>query len=352
MNHQTLLAALTARLFVTRDARTTKVQARRAPVQTSEPHDAGHAGLGDMDRRASKNRPRRVGMTATLIAALLGATVVAAPSAQAAGRDGTCTTGEFCLYYNSDQQGSVSDFPAAGLESIPDYGTGTSCYVFKTAGVAGSGQCVKNNAASVRNLTTKSVTVYFNSGYGGATQTIAAGAAANLNATLKNNNASHRPTPTGRTNLSYSLYNLSGGTITCGFNGYVNTPGKHEGIDIARGLGSPVRALVSGQVTRITRGSRGSAGLSTIAIYNATYNKTIVYLHSAPLSTLAVGQQISKGQQIAVEDYRGIASSSSRHTHVEMRLGKQTSAAKSVNDYVLENPDPTTFWNARGYNIK
>jgi hypothetical protein len=51
---------------------------------------------------------------------------------------------------------------------------------------------VKNNAASVWNRTGKSVTVYFNSGYAGSAQSFASGAKANLNATLKNNNASHR----------------------------------------------------------------------------------------------------------------------------------------------------------------
>jgi hypothetical protein len=32
-----------------------------------------------------------------------------------------------------------------------------------------------------------------------------------------------------------------------------------------------------------------------------------------------------------------------------MRLGRQTSAALSVNDWTLSNPDPTSFWNAVGY---
>ena len=41
------------------------------------------------------------------------------------------------------------------------------------------------------NRTSKTVTVYFNSNYGGAHQSFAAGAKGNLNATLKNNNASH-----------------------------------------------------------------------------------------------------------------------------------------------------------------
>ena len=113
------------------------------------------------------------------------------PPAFAAARDGVCNSGEFCYYYNSGEAGSISDFTA----SIADYGTTEpSCYDFKGAG-AGKGMCVKNNAASVWNRTSKTVRVYFNSGYGGAHQDFAAGAKGNLNATLKNNNASHHIGP-------------------------------------------------------------------------------------------------------------------------------------------------------------
>ncbi len=107
--------------------------------------------------------------------------------AAAAARDGTCDSGEFCYYYNSNQAGSVSDF----TDSLDDYGTTQpTCYDFKGAG-SGKGLCVKNNAASVWNRTSKTVRVYFNSNFAGATQDFAAGAKGNLNATLKNNNASH-----------------------------------------------------------------------------------------------------------------------------------------------------------------
>lgn len=197
------------------------------------------------------------------------------------------------------------------------------------------------------------VTVYYNSGYTGAKQGISAGAKVNLNATLKNESASHKfgTNSTGNEKLSFGLYNLSGGAITCGFDGYVNTPGRHEGIDIDRGIGSPVRALVSGKVINVVNGANGGSGLSTIAVYNATYDKTVIYLHSAPLSSVDVGDTVSRDQQIATEAWRGISSSSGSHTHVEVRDGQRTSAAKSVNDYTLENDDPTSFWNARGYNV-
>ncbi|MGN6415203.1 peptidase inhibitor family I36 protein, partial [Flexivirga sp.] len=105
----------------------------------------------------------------------------------ATARNGVCESGEFCLYYNSNEAGSVSDFNT----SISDYGaTQPGCYEFKGAG-AGQGLCVKNQAASVWNRTGKTVYVYYNSGYAGAKQSFGAGVKGNLNATLKNNNAAH-----------------------------------------------------------------------------------------------------------------------------------------------------------------
>lgn len=122
---------------------------------------------------------------ATLAMILAG---VALPStAEAASRDGICDDGEFCYYYNSNEAGSVSDFTG----SIGNYGaTQPTCYEFRGPG-AGKGICVKNNAASVYNRTSKPVTVYFNSDYLGTSQTIPAGGKANLITALKNNNASH-----------------------------------------------------------------------------------------------------------------------------------------------------------------
>ncbi|MEW1838772.1 peptidase inhibitor family I36 protein [Nonomuraea angiospora] len=290
-------------------------------------------------------------LTATTAAMALSGTVLAtATPASAADRDGVCDTGEFCYYFNSNNQGSVSDFTG----SIDDYATTQpTCYDFKGPG-EGKGKCIKNAAASVWNRSSKTVRVYFNSGHTGTYQDFAAGAKGNLNATLKNQNASHQFSPSSsptRSNMSTSLYKASA-TITCGFDGYTSTSGRHEGIDIARGIGSNVYNLVAGKVINVVRGSTGRAGLSTIAVYNAAANKTVIYLHSAPVSSLRVGQQVSRGQVIATESWRGVSSSSSAHTHVEMRLGQQTRAAKSVGDPHLENPNPTSFWNSQGYTVR
>lgn len=298
----------------------------------------------------------RTGRGAVVAAAAIALTapaimVATAQSAQAAGRNGTCDSGEFCYYYNSDNAGSVSDFTT----SVGDYGTTQpSCYDFKGSG-SGQGQCIKNDAASVWNRSSKTVRVYFNSNYSGSYQEFASGAKGNLNSTLKNQNASHQfITTTSNTNMSYGLYEASGGRIICGFDGYTTTPGRHEGIDIARGIGSDVHALVSGTVTYVHYGQTGrvhSLDLSTIAVYNSSLNKTVIYLHTAPRSWVSAGDAISRGQVIGDESWHGVSSAGGAHTHVEMRLGRHTLAAVSVGDPHLDNPNPTSFWHSQGYNV-
>ena len=103
-------------------------------------------------------------------------------------RSGTCESGEFCYYYNSGNAGSISDF----TESAGSYGDAQpTCYDYKGAG-AGQGECIKNNAASVWNRSTKTVRVYYNSNYAGTYQDLAPGFKGQLNSTLYNNNASHQ----------------------------------------------------------------------------------------------------------------------------------------------------------------
>jgi surface antigen len=126
---------------------------------------------------------------ACMLAVTIGVIAMSGP-AVAAARDGVCDSGEFCYYYNTGHAGAISDH--AG--SLADYGTTQpSCYDFKGSG-AGSGDCIKNNAASAWNRTSSTVRVYYNSDYDGshAYQDFAAGAKLNLNATMKNNNASHQ----------------------------------------------------------------------------------------------------------------------------------------------------------------
>ncbi|GGU90817.1 hypothetical protein GCM10010182_01870 [Actinomadura cremea] len=125
---------------------------------------------------------------AAAVLALGGAVLVPAPPASAASRNGVCEDGEFCYYFNSGNEGSVSDFTG----SVADYGTTQpSCYDFKGSG-NGKGQCIKNAAASVWNRSGKTVRVHYNSNYGGTYQDFKPGAKGNLNSSLKNQNASHQ----------------------------------------------------------------------------------------------------------------------------------------------------------------
>lgn len=290
--------------------------------------------------RTMKNR------TATalgLLALVAGTGLSTASPAQAADRDGSCDEGEFCYNFNSDLQGAWSDFSS----SVGDYGTAQpSCYEFKGAG-NGQGTCIKNDAGGYWNRSGKPVTVFFNSNHGGESVTLKPGEKGKLPDAVYNNNASHRiggdsgDNP-GSTNMSTALYANGAGRLTAGFDGYENTPGRHEGIDFAKGAGSTVNSLVDGEVIRVA-----DDGLGTTAIYVPSEDKTVIYLHAK--ATVSEGQSVQKGQAIATESNLGAGAV---HTHVEMRPGRQTSAAKSVDDPVLDNPDPTSFWKGQGYVVK
>ena len=133
------------------------------------------------------------------------------------------------------------------------------------------------------------------------------------------------------------LYQDSGGKISCDFDGYVSTPGKHEGIDCVRYAGHPVYSITDGEVVSARQ---ASSGLTTIAIYNSSFDVTIIYLHTKSFA-VSTGSRVSQGQKIALEGSNG---ASAAHTHVELRPGRQNSACKSVNDYELTNPNPYPYY--------
>lgn len=166
-----------------------------------------------------------------------------------------------------------------------------------------------------------------------------------------------KPTSTSNSSskvtMSSVLYGISSNSskLTCGFDGYVSLRQqygyRHEGIDFQYKYNTPGRAvhsLTDGVVTNVSEGS--SSRCSTVAIYYAAQNKTVVYLHLDP--SISKGATVSRGTVIGTEASRG---TSSVHTHVEVRDGYRTAAAVSSNT-VLENSDPTSFWNSLGYTVK
>lgn len=174
---------------------------------------------------------------------------------------------------------------------------------------------------------------------------------------LKNGSSASQSTQiNANQNMSYALYKNSGGRLSCGFDGYTTrskSESRHEGIDFVLKEGSAVYSLTDGVITRVKQGYNGSNGLSTIAIYSESANKTVIYLHTNPLDSLYVGQRISKNELIGTEGWRGCSSSSGSHTHVELREGRQTYAAISIDDGgTLDNKNPKAFWESQGYKVK
>ncbi|RKS76717.1 SpoIID/LytB domain protein [Actinomadura pelletieri DSM 43383] len=140
-----------------------------------------------MSTRTLRLTSRLSAVTTALVLGGTMLTVTAAPASAAEARNGKCEEGEFCYYYNSNNKGSISDFN----NSVANYGDKQpSCYDFKGPGT-GKGKCVKNNAASIWNRTGKTVRVHYNSNNRGAHQDFNKDAKANLNRSLKNQNASH-----------------------------------------------------------------------------------------------------------------------------------------------------------------
>ncbi|MFF7046108.1 peptidase M23 [Streptomyces massasporeus] len=118
-------------------------------------------------------------MSAAVVALAAAAVGLATTPASAAG----CAHG-LRLYYNSNQAGSSACYVNGSDNFAGD--------VFTSVG-AGSGQPVKNNAASARNYrsftgdTWPTARIFFNSNWGGVYDDVDAGTARNLKNTYNNN---------------------------------------------------------------------------------------------------------------------------------------------------------------------
>ena len=135
--------------------------------------------------------------------------------------------------------------------------------------------------------------------------------------------------------LLNAVFQNGSARITCDFDGYKNTSGRHEGIDMVLYHNAPVYSPISGIVTR------ADEAFNTVAIYDESNNKTVVFLHFNSVA-VSVGQRIGRGTLVG---YQGSNGASSSHVHIEVRDGRRTAAVKSVNDPKLDNPNPYDYWN-------
>ncbi|MFI7388684.1 hypothetical protein [Streptomyces sp. NPDC049813] len=122
---------------------------------------------------------------AVALATTAGCLVLASPANAAV----SCSVDYACLHYNSNNAGALYK----QYYAIPDYAGLKFSASTSTNGGNGAGQAVKNNAASVDNWDFDlGIRIYYNSNYNAsfASQAIAKGGFANLNSTMKNNNAS------------------------------------------------------------------------------------------------------------------------------------------------------------------
>jgi len=251
----------------------------------------------------------KAGAVAAAVAALVtaGVTLVSTPAAAAA-RDGVCDSGEFCYYYNSDNAGSISDHTG----SLADYGsTQPDCYEFKGAG-NGQGQCIKNNAASVWNRSGGTVRVYFNTGYGGASQDFGAGAKGNLNATLKNNNASHQfnPGSTGQFWLPFPC----GETWEAGTRTNHSPPNAVDFNHYPDDLNWMVYSSAPGTVSVV--GNTGSSSYGRYIVINHAGGYQTLYAHLNS-QNVSVGQAVSEKTMIGRVGSTG--GSTGPHLHYEQK---------------------------------
>lgn len=126
-------------------------------------------------------RPSRPTRRSWLAASRCATLAAATPS-----RNGICESAEVCFYWDYYTSESLSDFTV----SISNYGsTQPTYYEFKTPNRAGYQECMKNNAASAWNRSSKSVRVYANDGV--SCHTLAPGYKGKLASPVANRNVAH-----------------------------------------------------------------------------------------------------------------------------------------------------------------
>lgn len=111
--------------------------------------------------------------------------------------------------------------------------------------------------------------------------------------------------------------------------GRIGFSGIHEGIDFLNEEGCDLFSILGGKVTRA--GDQNG----TVAIYNETYDVTVIYLHCRKIA-VKIGDVVEAGTKIGVE---GDKKSASPYTHVEVRFGQHKSS-NSYRDVFLQSDVP------------
>ncbi|MEV5374854.1 hypothetical protein B7P34_10680 [Streptosporangium nondiastaticum] len=134
-------------------------------------------------------RFKRLAVAGAIAIATAGSGLLATTPASASAEQfaESCSTGYACLFYHPDYTGAIYK----QWDDDPNYGNNHFVTSSSTRGSSGSGLVVRNNAASVDNWDfNNAITIYYSPNYQGVHQRIAAGGAANLNSSLRNDNAS------------------------------------------------------------------------------------------------------------------------------------------------------------------
>ncbi len=93
----------------------------------------------------------------------------------------------------------------------------------------------------------------------------------------------------------------------------------HQGIDFNKSSSAPVYAITDGVITCIEYGVSSSAlpkDASSLMVYNAKYDVTVIYSHLNIDKSLKVGNTISQGKKIGTQGKNG---TSAQHTHVQLQ---------------------------------
>ncbi|MBM6404991.1 peptidoglycan DD-metalloendopeptidase family protein [Phycicoccus sp. CSK15P-2] len=266
---------------------------------------------------------KRMAAAAVASLGLVGALVATAPAASAATRNGSCESGELCLYQKVGQGGAVLDVK----RSIRNYGTGSGCTTF-----VGSTVCVKNHAASVWNRTGKPVFVFYNSDFGGRYDRIPTNTKVNLNDNVRNDNASHI---IGNAELRFPLNtnqaHIKNRSPHWCWNSKTNCHHDYNAADIFAATGTAVVSPVNGTVKTVNPRSSGVG--STVTVKDKFGRLWyLAHMHHNPAPVVSEGQQVSKGQRIGTVGTSAHALGTSPHLHIDMRVGVNSRVGCSASE--------------------